>query len=116
MSKNSVFRPGRAFLVTGVALGVSVASLFAQAPNTSAENLDGRWAATITKDGVAVPFRLDISGNGTNVVGKLYNGSEDYETTTSASFDNGTLQLNFLHYLTSITAQVNYWIAVDPAV
>ena len=106
MSKNSVFRPGRAFLVTGVALGVSVASLFAQAPNTSAENLDGRWAATITKDGVAVPFRLDISGNGTNVVGKLYNGSEDYETTTSASFDNGTLQLNFLHYLTSITAQV----------
>jgi hypothetical protein len=36
----------------------------------------------------------------------LYNGNDDYETTTSASAENGTVQLNFLHYLTSITAKV----------
>lgn len=71
-----------------------------------ATDLEGRWAATITQDGVAIPFRLDISGSGDKLAGKLYNGPNDFETTTSASFENGALQLNFLHYLTKITADV----------
>ena len=106
MNTSSLFRAGRALTSTGIALGISSALLFAETPKGAAENFDGRWAATITQDGVAIPFRLDISGSGNNVVGKLYNGSDDYETTTSASIENRTVQLNFLHYLTTITAQV----------
>jgi thiol-disulfide isomerase/thioredoxin len=66
--------------------------------------LDGRWAATLQQGAQVIPFRLDIATNGKSVVGTLYNGDEDVETTTSARIDHGTVQLNFEHYLTTITA------------
>lgn len=110
MNRNSVLRAAGSAIFTCLALGISSGLLVAQSSKepaeTSIQNLDGRWAATIIEGGVAIPFRLDISGTGSNVTGKLYNGNDDYETTTSASIENGTVQLNFLHYLTSITAQV----------
>ncbi|HLH01753.1 MAG TPA: TlpA disulfide reductase family protein [Bryobacteraceae bacterium] len=86
------------------ALGIGATALVS--PAATPQNLDGRWAATITEGGITIPFRLDISGSGDKLTGKLYNGDNDFETTTSASFENGTLHLNFLHYLTSISAQV----------
>jgi thiol-disulfide isomerase/thioredoxin len=52
---------------------------------------------------VVIPFRLDISTAGNKVTGTLYNG-DDKETTTSASIQNGNIELNFEHYLTSIKA------------
>jgi len=76
-----------------------------QAPQTNSD-LSGRWAASLQDGKYAIPFRLDISVNGNNVVGKLYNGSEDFETTTSASIVNGEVKLNFEHYLTSIDAKL----------
>ena len=72
---------------------------------TPAHHLDGRWAATLTQRGLEIPFRLDIAGSGNHVVGTLYNG-EDTEKTTSAHIKNDQVQLNFEHYLTSITAQL----------
>ena len=71
----------------------------------SAENLDGRWAATVVQNGVAIPFRLDISGDGKTASGTLYNG-EEKEITTSAKIENGKVELDFDHYLTWITATV----------
>src|ERR1700729_3583803 len=88
--------------MTGVAS--LVFGLGAAATAAMAQNLDGRWAATTVQGGVTIPFRLDISGNGTQLTGKLYNGADDTETTTSASFQNGKVELNFEHYLTSIQA------------
>jgi len=82
-----------------------VAAAFGMAAAASAENIEGRWAATVTQAGVAIPFRLDISGDGDRIVGTLYNG-EDKETTTSAAIGDGKVKLNFDHYLTSITAEV----------
>jgi len=73
--------------------------------SAQAQNLDGRWAATVVQSGVAIPFRLDIAGGGDNVVGTLYNG-QDTETTTSASIHDGKVQLNFQHYLVAISAEV----------
>src|SRR3984885_8044479 len=70
-----------------------------------AENLDGRWAATVVQGSVTIPFRLDISGDGKTAVGTLYNG-EEIETTTSAKIENGKVELDFEHYLTWITATV----------
>jgi thiol-disulfide isomerase/thioredoxin len=86
-----------------IALGAS--SVLAQ--TASSENLDGRWVATMAqRGGIVIPFRLDISGSGNQLVGTLQNGTADTETTTSASFENGDLKLNFEHYLTRIEATV----------
>ena len=83
-------------------LAAGLALCFASA--ASAQSLEGRWdASLITKTGV-VPFRLDISGQGSTLQGTFYNGWEPFEHTTSASFQSGQLELNIEHYLTKITA------------
>jgi thiol-disulfide isomerase/thioredoxin len=86
--------------VASIALGTLAAGGMARA-----ENLHGRWAATTVQNGVTIPFRLEISGDGSKVVGTLFNG-DDKEFTTSASIQNGKVELNFDHYLTSIVATV----------
>jgi thiol-disulfide isomerase/thioredoxin len=69
----------------------------------AADSLSGRYDANITLNGIVIPFRLDISGQGSSLVGTLYNGA-DKETTTDASLVDGKLTLNFEHYLTKIVA------------
>jgi len=69
----------------------------------AADNLSGRYDASITLNNTVIPFRLDISGEGNNLVGTLYNGAEK-ETTTDATFAEGKVTLNFEHYLTKIVA------------
>ena len=71
----------------------------------SAQNLKGRWVANTEQGGSKIPFRLDISGEGDKAIGTLYNG-DDKEYTTSASIKDGKVELNFDHYLVSITAEV----------
>ncbi len=89
--------------VTGLAaFAFGIGAVAIAAP---AETLEGRWSATVVQNGVAIPFRLDISGEGKSAVGTLYNG-EDKETTTSANIQNGKVELDFDHYLTWITATV----------
>src|ERR1700722_19046551 len=81
----------------------AIVSFGATALADSAAAVDDRWDASITVNGVAIPFRLDISGDGPTLQGTLYNG-DDKEFTTKASFKNGNLILNQEHYLTRITA------------
>jgi|HubBroStandDraft_1064217.scaffolds.fasta_scaffold15619_3 thiol-disulfide isomerase/thioredoxin len=94
-----------------VAMAGSAASL-AHAQTTQAPqraqvaDLTGRWSATIQQGRFAIPFRLDITVSGDAVTGKLFNGNEDFETTSSAHIENGAIELNFEHYLTSIVATV----------
>ncbi len=71
------------------------------ATRAGAESVNGRWDATLKIKDTVIPFRLDVSGEGTNLKGTLYNGDEP-QTTTSASIENGALVLNFEHYLTKI--------------
>ncbi len=59
---------------------------FAQTAAAQPSNLEGRWSASLTQGNVVIPFRLDISGTGEQVVGTLYNGA-DIETTTSARIE-----------------------------
>jgi peroxiredoxin len=68
-----------------------------------AESLTGRWDAGITLNGVVIPFRLDISGDGANLKGTLFNGDQ-VQTTTGARLKDGKIVLEFDHYLTNITA------------
>jgi len=82
--------------------GLSGASLRADA-SAKADSLAGRWDANITLNGTAIPFRLDISGDGANLKGTLFNGDQ-LQTTTAAKLENGKIELDFDHYLTKITA------------
>jgi thiol-disulfide isomerase/thioredoxin len=70
---------------------------------TKLESLEGRWDASLTLNSTVIPFRLDLSGEGTSLTGILYNGDLK-QTTTSARVENGTIVLNFDHYLTKIIA------------
>jgi len=82
----------------------SSAAIAAPAPQT----IDGRWDAVLSRDGVDIPFRLDIKGEGKDLKGIFYDGFKPYDGTTSASFDSGKLVLNLEHYLTSIDATLDH--------
>src|ERR1700679_2321870 len=90
-----IFARSHAWIAPAIfALGTSI---------VSAQSVSGRWDASVTVDGNAIPFRLDVSGEGRELTGTLFNGDQK-ETTTSARIENGAVVLHFDHYLTTITA------------
>jgi thiol-disulfide isomerase/thioredoxin len=91
------------FSATALALVLAggSAAVAAEAP------VAGRWDAVISRNGVDIPFRLDIKGDGANLQGVFYDGFEPYDGTTSASFKDGKLTLNAEHYLTNISATLD---------
>jgi hypothetical protein len=89
--------------LAGIVVITCITTFASLAGTRKADSLDGRWDATVTIKGVVIPFRLDIAGRGNNITGTLFNG-EQKQTTTSSKRENGTLVLNFEHYLTKIIA------------
>jgi thiol-disulfide isomerase/thioredoxin len=83
---------------------LAAALVVTAAHGARAQSLDGRWDATVTVGGAEIPFRLDVGQDGPQVHGTLYNGDET-ETTTSGRLADGTLTLNWEHYLTTIVAR-----------
>lgn len=71
-------------------------------------SVDGRWDAVLSRDGVDIPFRLDIKGTGPALKGVFYDGFKPYDGTTSASFQDGKLELNIEHYLSTISATLEH--------
>ena len=92
-------------LLTTIAGVAAITLISGGAALQAAGTLEGRWAAVLNTQGVNIPFRLDISGDGTTAVGTLYNG-DDKELTTSAVIKDGKVQLNFDHYQTTLVATV----------
>lgn len=82
---------------------LAVPALLAFASAASAASLDGRWDAQLTSQGAVIPFRLDIAGSEGQLTGTLFNGDQK-QTTTSARRADGTVTLEFAHYLTKIIA------------
>lgn len=89
--------------LTGLASLAAVAAGGGDGRPAAAATLAGRWDATLTLDGIAIPFRLDLSVEGATLTGTLFNGLQT-QTSTSARVENGTVVLRFDHYLTTITA------------
>jgi thiol-disulfide isomerase/thioredoxin len=81
----------------------AAALLLATASAASADQLAGRWDATVTINGTVIPFRLDLAGDGAGFTGTLFNGS-DTQTTTRATHENDQIVLELEHYLTTIVA------------
>jgi thiol-disulfide isomerase/thioredoxin len=90
-------------MISKTRLLAATSLMLAVGPFASAQELAGRWDATLTVNGTAIPFRLDVDGSGPQLRGTLYNG-DDVETTTGASVKDGTVTLHWDHYLTTIIA------------
>ena len=84
----------------------SVAMLIAIAPVAMAQSLAGRWDATVTVNGVTIPFRFELSGQGQNIKGSFFNGDERI-TSTSGRFENGSLVLNWDDHASRVEATLH---------
>ena len=91
---------------TAALAALLMSSTAAIAAEPTAAAVDGRWDAVLSRNGVDVPFRLDIKGEGPTLQGVFYDGFRPYDGTTSASFKDGKLVLNVEHYLTTIDARL----------
>ncbi|MGC4080607.1 MAG: hypothetical protein QM736_00440 [Vicinamibacterales bacterium] len=83
--------------------GILAAATLVAAPTVRAQDVSGRWDATINVGGADIPFRLDVWQEGSTLHGTLYNG-DDLETTTAGRVKDGTVTLEWEHYLTNIVA------------
>jgi thiol-disulfide isomerase/thioredoxin len=81
------------------------ASLLLFAPAAFAQNVAGMWDATINFNGAEIPFKMELSGNGSSVKGWFFNG-DDREISNRGNLANGSLTLNFDSYLAKLTATV----------
>jgi peroxiredoxin len=82
-------------------LSAAVVLLFAR--GAAAQSLAGRWEATLTSNGVSIPFRMDFSGDGASVSGWFFNGDE-HVVSSGGRFADGRLLLDFASYAAQLRA------------
>ena len=87
-------------LAFALALALGAPALHAQGTTAS---LAGLWDAAVVVNGLEIPFRFEIGGDGTAINGSFFNGDEKV-TSTGGKYDNGSLTLNFDHYATTVEA------------
>ncbi|MHC5544151.1 hypothetical protein ACYOEI_38480, partial [Singulisphaera rosea] len=73
-------------------------------PNVRAGTLDGRWDASIKADGVEIPFRIDLSGDGKDFKATLFNGDVEVHS-TSGRLEGGSVVAKFEHFLGTLEAK-----------
>jgi thiol-disulfide isomerase/thioredoxin len=93
----------RAIFLIRFALLVGVAAMVSAPSPAAAQSLAGLWDATVVVNKLEIPFRFEISGQGSAIKGSFFNGDEKV-TSTSGSFDGGALTLNFDEYGTKLVA------------
>ena len=85
-------------------IGVIIAALILPiATRAQAQSPTGLWDAAVVVNGLEIPFRFEIAGNGSQVSGWFFNGDEKVPS-TGGTFENGSLVLKFDHYATSVEA------------
>ncbi len=87
--------------LAGVVL--ALAGLIATPSPAAAQPLAGIWDATVVVNKLDIPFRFEIAGDGAAIKGSFFNGDEKV-TSTSGTFENGTLTLSFDEYGTQLIA------------
>ncbi len=68
-----------------------------------APSLAGVWEASVIVNGLEIPFRLELAGEGPNLRGWFFNGDEKVPS-TSGRFENGSLVLSFDQYASQLKA------------
>ncbi len=69
-----------------------------------AQKIDGFWDATVTVDGVSVPFRIELSTKGSDAGSYFFNGEDRANPSTYGKFQDGNLILRFASYATELDA------------
>jgi thiol-disulfide isomerase/thioredoxin len=80
-----------------------LAAVLAFAPAAWPETLAGLWNATLNLNGTEIPFKIEFSGDGSNIKGWFFNGDE-HENSTGGKFENGSLVLSFDTYASELKA------------
>ena len=93
----------RTHLSVLVGLVVALGGLIGMPSPASAQTLAGFWDATVVVNSLEIPFRFEIAVNGDTIKGSFFNGDEKV-TSTSGTFDNGTLTLSFDEYGSKVIA------------
>ena len=70
----------------------------------AAQSLSGLWSASVTANGLDIPFRFEMSGGGQSVKGSFFNG-DDKVTSNGGSFEAGKLVLSFDFYASKLQAE-----------
>src|SRR6059058_3156635 len=83
-------------------IGVTAAAVLLATPAQD-RPLTGLWDATVTVNGVDVPFRMEIAAQRAMVTGSFFNGDEKV-TSTRGHLDGDSLVLEFDEYATKLVA------------
>src|SRR5580658_6834405 len=75
------------------------------APLTIAQSLAGLYDATVKVNDRQVPFRFEISGDGSKIVGTFFNGDAKF-ISSSGSYSNGALLINWDYTASKLEATV----------
>jgi thiol-disulfide isomerase/thioredoxin len=80
--------------------------LFAALPLSAQTKLDGPWDAKVVVGPAEIPFRFEISGQGSNLRGFFFEGEKQIGS-TSAKYADGKLQFDYEFLNTTLTATLN---------
>ncbi len=80
--------------------------LLAISPVLFADSLSGLWQATVTVNGLDIPFRIEVQADGDKAKGSLFNGEERF-TSSSGQFSNGSLLLNWDYMASKLEAKMD---------
>ena len=83
-------------------IGVTAAAVLLATPAQD-RPLTGLWDATVTVNGVDVPFRMEIAAQRAMVTGSFFNGDEKV-TSTRGQLDGDSLVLEFDEYASKLKA------------
>jgi len=72
---------------------------------SNAQSLAGLWDATVTVRNLEVPFRFELTGDASNLVGSFFNGDVKFSS-SSGSYKDGTLLLNWDYTASRLEATV----------
>ena len=83
----------------------SIAAVFLALAPLGAATLTGRWDASVKVGELEIPFRFELSGDGSKIQGSFFNGDEPF-TSTSGRFAGGSLTLEWAHYASKLEAKL----------
>jgi thiol-disulfide isomerase/thioredoxin len=72
---------------------------------TWGQDLSGTWDATVTANGLTIPFRFELETKSGTVAGSFFNGKDQYRS-SSGTFKGASLQLDFDYYATTLKARL----------
>ena len=82
---------------------LTLAAFLALAPVAMAQSLAGRWDASVNVNGVDIPFRFELAGDGAALKGAFFNGDIRFNS-TSGRLENGSLTLGWDYYASRLEA------------